>query len=159
MWLRSFPECKQVTRPPGSLCLVLRMSDLYTQSALHYSPHHWHFQLSRDSWVDPCSHPSHLRPTASTPSPGLQGFRWLHCPQPWGPHASLSPPSRTVVEHGALWAKQLMFWGWNGIRPYSTWCCERYLDFSLHEQFRFYTLSPNAQSMAPFPSQELVPSG
>lgn len=97
MWLGSSPECARRSRPPGLLCLVPRMSDFCTQSALHYSPHRGRFQLSRDSRVHPCSCPSHLRPTAPlpSPSPGPPGVLVVLWPTPcWGglpPHLSLLP--------------------------------------------------------------------
>lgn len=95
MWLGSSPECTRGSRPPGLLCLVPRMSDFYTQSALHYSPHHGRFQLSRDSRVHPCSCPSHLRPRPLSPPPprGPRGFWSFSGPRPVGgdsPHTHLS---------------------------------------------------------------------
>lgn len=95
-----------------------------------------------------------ITPHTHTASPPHQD------PRGSGGSIAHSPPSRTIVEHGALWAKQLMSGGWNDIRPHPTRCCERYLlGFSLHEQFRFYILSPNAETVAPVPSQEVVLSG
>lgn len=104
MWLRSSPECKQKTALLARC--VWYCECLISIPRVHYIARHVTDPSSSTGtpeWIRVhVHHTSDPRP----PLPRTPGIPAGPLPTALGgPHASLSPPSRTVVEHGALWAK------------------------------------------------------
>lgn len=94
-------------RPPSWLAVSGTANVLISIPRVHYTTRHVTDPSSSAGTLElihiHIHHTSDRQPPLPPQDPGDSRGSIVH--SPGGPHTSLSPPSRTVVEPGALWAK------------------------------------------------------